>query len=114
MTKETRAGLDAKAREIRALTIDTIGFLGVGHIGGAMSIVDALALLYYRHMDIDPSEPRKRGRDQLVLSKGHAGPALYATLASRGFFPSSGCTPSMSAGPSCRATATETARPAST
>ncbi len=38
-------------------------------------------------MDVDPADPRKRDRDQLVLSKGHSGPALYATLASKGFFP---------------------------
>jgi transketolase len=87
MTEETRVELEAKAREIRALTIDAIGYLGMGHIGGSMSIVDALTLLYYRHMRIDPADPRRRDRDQLVLSKGHAGPALYATLASKGYFP---------------------------
>jgi len=87
MTKEAVAELERRAREIRILTIDAIGYLGVGHIGGALSIVDALALLYYRHMKVDPSDPRARERDQLVLSKGHAGPALYATLASVGYFP---------------------------
>lgn len=75
------------AKEIRQLTIDEIGFLGVGHIGGAMSIVELLALLYFEHMKIDPANPRMEGRDWFVLSKGHAGPALYATLALKGFFP---------------------------
>lgn len=79
--------LSAKAREIRKLTIDAIGFLGVGHIGGALSIVEALVLLYYRHMDVSPGDPRRETRDRLVLSKGHAGPALYSILADRGFFP---------------------------
>ncbi|MBL8966868.1 MAG: transketolase [Spirochaetaceae bacterium] len=87
MTKEELASLEARAKEIRAKTIDAIGFLGVGHIGGALSIVELLAVLYYRHLKHDPSNPAWEGRDRLVLSKGHAGPALYATLALRGFFP---------------------------
>lgn len=79
--------LKEKAREIRKLTIDSIGYLGVGHIGGAMSIVDVLTLLYEKHMDIDPKEPKKKDRNKLVVSKGHAGPALYSILADKGFFP---------------------------
>jgi transketolase len=87
MTKEQRVELEKRAKEIRVLTIEAIGRLGVGHIGGAMSISDLLALLYFRRMDVDPSSPRRPDRDQLVLSKGHAGPALYSTLALKGFFP---------------------------
>ena len=75
--EKTLAELTQKAKEIRALTIDAvIGYLGIGHLGGSMSVVEVLTSLYYRHMDIDPSNPRKVDRDQLVLSKGHAGPAL--------------------------------------
>jgi transketolase len=87
MDKETLDFLNAKAREIRKLTIEEIGTLGTGHIGGAMSIADLLALLYFRRMKLDPKEPRMRDRDQLVVSKGHAGPVVYATLALKGFFP---------------------------
>lgn len=76
-----------KARDIRKLTIDAIGYLGVGHIGGALSIVEALVLLYYRHMNVSPKDPRRPDRDRLVLSKGHAGPTLYSVLADKGFFP---------------------------
>ncbi len=79
--------LKIKANEIRISTLDAIGFLGVGHVGGCMSIVEVLTLLYYRHMQVDPQDPRKRDRDQLVLSKGHAGPTLYSVLADKGFFP---------------------------
>ncbi len=81
--------LEDLAREIRKKTIDAIGFLGVGHIGGALSIVEVLTVLYFREMNIDPANPRMPNRDRLVLSKGHAGPALYSTLALKGFFPES-------------------------
>ncbi|GAB1483175.1 hypothetical protein MASR2M78_19910 [Treponema sp.] len=71
------------AQKIRYHTIDAIGALGVGHSGGAMSIADLLAVLY-GHCKWPAS---LRDRDRLVLSKGHAGPALYAALALKGFFP---------------------------
>jgi transketolase len=85
-TKELKF-LENKADEIRCKTIDTIGYLGVGHIGGALSVVDVLTLLYYKHMDVSPHDPKKKDRDKLVLSKGHAGPTLYSILADKGFFP---------------------------
>lgn len=87
MHPDDLALLKAKAKDIRKMTIDTIGCLGVGHIGGSLSIVEALTVLYYRHMRVDPTNPRWAERDWLVLSKGHAGPALYSVLADKGFFP---------------------------
>lgn len=81
---DTLAGF---AKEIRKKTLYTIGHLGVGHIGGALSIADVLALLYGKEMKYDAKNPRWDGRDMLVLSKGHAGPALYSALALKGFFP---------------------------
>jgi len=87
MDKETESFLKAQAKEIRKLTIEEIATLGTGHIGGAMSIADILALLYFHRMKIDPQKPRWEDRDQLIVSKGHAGPAVYAALALRGFFP---------------------------
>ncbi len=87
MRSEELEELKALAKEIRVLTIEEIANLGVGHIGGAMSVVEILTLLYARHLRVDPTKPGEQGRDRLVLSKGHAGPALYATLAKRGFFP---------------------------
>ena len=78
--------LRAVSRDIRCDLITCIGTLGVGHIGGCLSIVDALAALYFSEMNIDPKEPKKQGRDRFVCSKGHAGPAVYATLANRGYF----------------------------
>ena len=79
--------LEAFAKEIRITTLKELGHLGFGHLGGAMSIVEVLAVLYGEVMKIDPKNPQWEERDWLVLSKGHAGPALYATLALKGYFP---------------------------
>jgi transketolase len=87
MTENQLKQLYEKAREVRVNTIKSIGHLGVGHIGGAMSIVEILTYLYYSEMNVDPANPRDPQRDRLVLSKGHAGPALYSVLAMKGFFP---------------------------
>ena len=77
----------AAAADIRKLTITAMEAAGYGHIGGSMSLCDLLAVLYTDIMNVDPAEPKKLGRDWLVLSKGHCGPALYAALAHKGFFP---------------------------
>jgi transketolase len=87
MTTQDALTLQRKALEIRRLTVDEIAHLGVGHVGGSVSIVEILVLLYYRHMNIDPANPKMDDRDKFVMSKGHAGPALYAVLADRGYFP---------------------------
>lgn len=73
------------AKEIRKLTIECIASIGQGHIGGSFSIVDLLTVLYYKQMNVDPKNPKKEGRDRLVVSKGHSGPAVYATLAHKGY-----------------------------
>lgn len=79
--------LKLKAKKLRADIITMIYKAGSGHPGGSLSILDILVLLYYRVMKIDPSRWRDPARDRLILSKGHACPALYAVLADRGFFP---------------------------
>jgi len=73
--------------DIRIETIRALTKAGFGHIGGSMSIADALGALYGGVMNIRPSEPEWEERDFLVLSKGHCGPALYAALALSGYFP---------------------------
>lgn len=75
------------AEEIRVETLKEFAALGFGHVGGAMSVVEALAVLYGGEMRIDPKNPQWPERDRLVMSKGHAGPSLYATLALKGYFP---------------------------
>ena len=72
--------------DIRCDVLKSIGHLGVGHIGGCLSGVELLSVLYFEAMNIDPSDPKKPGRDRFICSKGHAGPAVYAALANRGYF----------------------------
>lgn len=75
------------ARDIRVATLKSLTHLGFGHYGGSMSVVETLAVLYGDVMKIDPADPDWPERDYFVLSKGHAGPALYSTLAIKGYFP---------------------------
>lgn len=75
------------AATIRLETVKQIGKLGFGHLGGALSVADALAVLYGGVMKIDPANPDLADRDKLVMSKGHAGPAVYSALALKGYFP---------------------------
>lgn len=78
--------LKETARKIRVDVICAIHEAGSGHPGGSLSATDILTALYFDTMNIDPKNPKMEGRDKFVLSKGHAVPALYATLAERGFY----------------------------
>lgn len=75
------------ALRIRIGIVEEIQARGFGHLGGSLSIADALAVLYGEEMRVQPDNPRWEERDMLVCSKGHAGPAVYAALALKGFFP---------------------------
>ena len=75
-----------KAEKIRLAVIEGTYHAKSGHPGGSLSIAEDLAYLYWREMRIDPREPHWPDRDRLVLSKGHAAPALYGALALRGYF----------------------------
>src|SRR2546428_7007450 len=77
----------ALARKIRVRTARMIHRAKSSHLGSAYSMVDLLAVLYGRILRIDPKRPEAAGRGRFVLSKGQAGPALYAGLAEGGFFP---------------------------
>ena len=87
METSRKKELEKAAAKVRGLTIKMIGNVGVGHVGGCMSIVEVVTVLYFDSMHIDPANPRMPGRDRLVLSKGHAGPAIYSALALKGYFP---------------------------
>lgn len=78
--------LAAKAQAIRRHIIEMLGLAGSGHTGGSLSAADILACLYFAEMNIDAANPDDANRDRFVLSKGHAAPVLYATLAEKGFF----------------------------
>lgn len=78
--------IKALAVQIRKNILRAIASKGTGHVGGSLSIADALAVLYGSVMNIDPADPGKSDRDYLVLSKGHCGPAVYAALAAKGYF----------------------------
>lgn len=75
------------AKEIRLETAKMLMKRGFGHLGGSFSIIETLAVLYNDIMSLNPKDPNYPERDWFVLSKGHAGPALYATLALKGYFP---------------------------
>jgi len=75
------------AEGIRLNTFKAIAGAGGGHFGGSLSVIEILTVLYFEVMNIDPENPDDSNRDRLILSKGHAGPALYTVLATRGYFP---------------------------
>ena len=78
--------LTQKAKEIRKDIIEAVYNAKSGHPGGALSIADILAVLYFKELRIDEKNPRWEDRDRLVLSKGHCSSGLYAALAERGYF----------------------------
>ena len=79
-------GLNEIASIIRKEIVTMIHGAKSGHPGGSLSAVEILTALYFDEMNIDPTNPKMEDRDRFVLSKGHAAPALYATLAQRGYF----------------------------
>ena len=74
------------ARKVRIDVIKEVFNAGSGHPGGSLSAADIVTALYFKEMNIDPSDPEMEDRDKLILSKGHAAPVQYAALAERGFF----------------------------
>ncbi len=87
MEKEIINSLEETAKAIRRSIVTMLGEAGSGHPGGSLSSTDVLTALYFHEMKLDPGNPQWDKRDRFVLSKGHAAPLLYATLAQRGYFP---------------------------
>ena len=87
MDAKRKTELSVMANKIRKNALTAVYSAKSGHPGGSLSIADVLALLYFEIMNIDPKNPKNPDRDRLVLSKGHAAPALYSALALRGYFP---------------------------
>ena len=82
--EDKREFLETKARQARELALTAIASFGNGHVGGSMSIMDTLAVLFYDAMRLDDQDPDWPQRDRLVMSKGHVAPAIYAFLCLRG------------------------------
>ena len=78
--------LKAQCKEIRRDIISMLTLAGSDHPGGSLSAVEIIEALYGYKMNVDPKKPDMPERDRFVLSKGHAAPVLYATLANNGFF----------------------------
>jgi transketolase len=81
------AEMEAIAKRLRRHIITMTGRAGSGHPGGSLSAVEILTALYFKVLRHKPSDPHWSDRDRFILSKGHAAPALYATLAECGYFP---------------------------
>ncbi len=79
--------LQNKARNIRRNIVEMVYNASSGHPGGSLSVTDLLTTLYFSELRVDTNNPKKEDRDRLVLSKGHCSPALYSSLAEKGFFP---------------------------
>ena len=86
LTQDVKQLVQEKAKAIRVSIVQSVTAAKSGHPGGSLSIADVMALLYYVEMNVDPANPKAPNRDRFVLSKGHAAPALYATLAEKGYF----------------------------
>lgn len=81
------SNLESTAREVRKEIIKMVYSAQSGHPGGSLSIADVITALYFKEMNINPENPNDPNRDILVMSKGHASPAVYSALALRGYFP---------------------------
>ena len=86
MEQTKKNELQKIATEIRLGVLKSVHAAASGHPGGSLSIADMMAYLYFEELNIDPKNPKWEDRDRFVLSKGHCAPALYATLALKGFF----------------------------
>ena len=84
LTKQEWVALETKANELRNLTLDTTHWAGSGHIGGGLSCMDMLTILYYKYLNLN-DDPNWEDRDRFILSKGHAGIAWAPVLCDKGY-----------------------------
>ena len=85
LSKTEWLALEKKAHELRNLCLDTTYWAGSGHIGGGMSVMDMLTVLYHKYLNIRVEEPDWEDRDRFILSKGHSGIAFAPVLVDKGF-----------------------------
>ena len=87
LSAEEKQRLQELARALRLTMIDVMAWSGGAHIGGSLSIVEILTILYFKYLNIDPQNPKWEDRDRFILSKGHAAAGYIPVLAKRGYFP---------------------------
>ena len=87
MNSVMEKNLKLAAADIKKMALEGVHAAKAGHPGGSLSIAEVLAYLYLEEMKVDPKNPKDENRDRFVLSKGHCAPALYGTLALKGFLP---------------------------
>ena len=85
LSKQEWLALEKKAFELRKLTLQTTMWAGSGHIGGGLSILDLLTVLYHKYLNIKVDDPKWEDRDRFILSKGHAAIAYAPVLCDKGF-----------------------------
>ena len=79
--------LKLKAKNIRRNIVEMVYSASSGHPGGSLSVADVMTALYFTEVNVDVNNPKDENRDRIVLSKGHCSPALYSSLAEKGFIP---------------------------
>jgi len=87
LSQQELGELKRTAAKIRRDIVDVTGWSGGAHVGGSLSMVDMLVLLYWKYLRVDPARPDWEDRDRFVLSKGHGGVGHAVVLANRGYFP---------------------------
>ncbi len=87
MTSQEKKQLQITACKVRMGIVEATHAAKCGHPGGSLSATELFTYLYFKEMNIDPTNPKWEDRDRFVLSKGHTAPGLYSVLANRGFFP---------------------------
>ena len=87
LTAEEKLKLSEIAKELRVTVIDVMAWSGGAHVGGSLSIVEILTMLYFKYLNVDPKDPDKEDRDRFILSKGHAAAVYIPVLAKKGYFP---------------------------
>jgi transketolase len=87
MDKSELIKLKKESAKIRIELLEMLKWRRYGHVGGSLSIVELMSVLYNKHLRHNPNDPKWENRDYVILSKGHAGPAWYSTLALQGYFP---------------------------